>query len=151
MKVIIFDIVQMILTIIVLTFYLLTHSSNESVCDINANIVYSLKAYILFSINTFFCISLFELILYYYLKNQIILNIVVITISYCLIIFILLGGIFIAEKMNEKSECYNFFIDHNSVFCIFISIILLAIINIIYKCFICKQKQQSHNYEYYEI
>jgi len=151
MKEIIFDVIQIVLMIIILTFYLLTHSSSESICDINTNVVYSLKAYILFSITTFFCISIFELILYYYLKNKIILRIITLTISYALIILILLGGIFIAQKMNEKSECYNFFIDHNTILCIFISIILLAIINIIYKCIVCKQKQYSQNYEYSQL
>lgn len=149
MKGIIFDVIQIVLMIIILTFYLLTHSSSESICDIYD--IYSLKAYILFSITTFFCISIFELILYYYLKNKIILGIIALTISYALIILILLGGIFIAQKMNEKSECYNFFIDHNTILCIFISIIFLAIINIIYKCIICKQKQYSQLYEYSQL
>ena len=149
MKVIIFDLIQILLSIIILTFYLLTNSSSESECDINSDVKYSLKAYILFSISTFFCISISKLIIWYYFKNKIVLYVINITISYGLILFVTVGGIFITQQINNNSACSNFFFNNKNIFSIFISILFIALANIIYKCIECKNEQIK--YDYYQI
>ena len=153
MKEILLDCIQIIIVIIILTFYLLTKPSSESVCDIDSNVVYSLKSYILFSISTFFCVSISKILLWYYFRNKIALNIIMLTISYGLILFVAVGGIFIAQQMNEKSECSKFFMDNKNIFSIFISIFFLTLANIIYKCIECKNGQINERYRqnYYEI
>lgn len=150
MKEILFDIIQILVIIIILTFYLLSHPSTNSDCDINSNVVYSLKSYIIFSISTFFGISISKLFLWYYFRNKIVLHVINITISYGLILFVAVGGIFIAQQMNEKEICYKFFIDNKNIFSIFISIMFLALINIIYKCIECKNGQSINDYNYDE-
>jgi hypothetical protein len=153
MKEILFDIIQILIIIIILTFYLLTHPSTNSECDINSNVVYSLNSYIIFSISTFFCVSISKLFLWYYFKNKIVLHVIQLTLSYGLILFVAVGGIFIAQQMNEKHTCYNFFIDNKNIFSIFISILFLVLLNIIYKCIECKNEQineqSSRNYDEY--
>lgn len=141
MKEILFDIIQILIVIILLTFYLLIKPSNDSECDINSNVVYSLKSYILFSITTFFCVSISKLFLWYYFKNRIVIQVINITISYALIIFVAFGGIFIAQQMNTNLECYKFFRNNKNVFSIFISILFLTLANIIYRCIECKNEQ----------
>ena len=146
MKEILFDIFQIIIIIILLVFYLLTKPSSDSECDINSNVVYSLKAYIIFSITTFFCVSISKLFHWYYFRNKIVIIIINLTISYALILFVTIGGIFIAQQMNEKSECYHFFMDNKNIFSIFISILFIALINIVYKCIECKNDYPVNNY-----
>jgi hypothetical protein len=150
MKEILFDIIQILIIIIILTFYLLSYPSSNSECDINSNVVYSLKDYILFSITTFFCVSISKLFLWYYFRNKNILHVINITISYILILFIAVGGIFIAQQTNEKKTCYEFFIDNKNIFSIFISILFLTFINIIFKCIDCKYRQSENDYEEYQ-
>lgn len=153
MKEHLFNCIQISIVIIILIFYLLTKPSSESDCDIDSDIKYSLKSYILFSISTLFCVSISKLIFWYYYSSKIILNIILLTISYALILFVTLGGIFIAQLMNTNSVCYKFFMDNKNIFSIFISILLLAIANIIYKCIECKNAQinERYGYNYYEI
>ena len=146
MKEILFDIIQILIVIIILTFYLLTKPSADSACDINSNVVYSLKAYILFGISTFFCVSISKLFFWYYFRNKIVINVINITIAYTLILFVTVGGIFIAQQMNEKPDCYHFFMDNKNIFSIFISILLIALANIVYKCIECKNEQVLSNY-----
>ena len=138
MKEIIFDIIQFFIVSIILIFYLLTYPPTKSECDINGDIVYSLKAYILFSISTFFCVSISKLIIWYYFRNKIVLHVINITISYILIIFVIIGGIFVAQQMNINKDCSNFFMHNKNIFSIFISIVFLALVNIIYGCIQCK-------------
>jgi len=152
MKEIMFDIIQILIVIILLTFYLLTKPSNDSDCDINSNVVYSLKSYILFSIATFFCVSISKLFLWYYFKNKIVIQVINITISYALILFVAVGGIFIAQHMNDNNNCEKFFMVNKNIFSIFISILFISLINIVYKCIECKNEQVGNNYNgYYEI
>lgn len=146
MKEILFDFIQILIVIILLTFYLLTNPSSNSDCDIDSNIKYSLKAYILFSIITFFCVYISKLFHWYYFRNKIVINIINLTISYALILFVTVGGIFIAQQMNSEHMCYHFFMDNKNVFSIFISILFLALANIVYKCIECKNEQVLNNY-----
>lgn len=151
MKEIFFDFIQILIISILLTFYLLTKPSSDSECNINSNVVYSLKSYILFSISTFFCVSVSKIFVWYYFRNKIVINVINITISYTLILFIIVGGIFIAQQMNQEKDCYHFFMNNKNIFSIFISILILSLANIIYKCIECKNEQTIERNQYYEI
>jgi hypothetical protein len=143
---ILFDIIQIFISIVILSFYLIDHSDSTD-CNITTNIIYSLKAYILFSLISFIIISIIKLISLYYLKNKIIVNAIILTLSYGVILIIAIGGIFIAQQMNTHNNCYRFFTDNKNIFCIYISILLLTLINIIRKCIECKNEQTNENYD----
>ena len=143
-KGIIFNSIQIILLIIMLSFYLITSHLTHSECDIDSDIKYTLNAYILFSITVMVVNSLNQMFTYHYFKNRIVLNVIIFTIFYSLIIIDALGGIFIAQQMNEKSECYKFFTDNKNIFSIFISIVFLTLFNIIYKSYTCKNPESLY-------
>ena len=129
-----------------LSFYLTGSHPSTSQCDIDSNVKYTLNSYILFSIVVIFISCLSQILSNYYLKNYIVVNVIIFTLFYSLIIIIALGGIFIAQQMNSEHTCYQFFMDNKNVFSIFISILFLALVNIIYKCIECKNEQVLNNY-----
>ena len=46
--------------------------------------------------------------------------------------------------MNEKTECYKFFTYNKNIFSIFIGILFLTLINIICKCYACKNPESLY-------
>jgi hypothetical protein len=127
-----------------LSFYLTETHPTHSECDIDSNVKYTLNSYILFSISVLFVNTIIQMLSYNYLKNRIVINVIIFTIFYSLIIIIALGGIFIAQQMNENSDCYKFFKDNKNIFSIFISILFLTLINIIYKSYTCKNPESLY-------
>lgn len=142
-----YDFIQIFVICILLTFYMIINPSSDSDCDVNSHIVFTLNTYIDFSLVTFFVISLTKSIIRYYFRNKVVLNIIIITISYALILFVTVGGIFIAQQMNIEQKCYNFFESNKNIFCIFISIMILSVVNIIYGCIECNTKQKNNNFD----
>ncbi len=138
MKQIIFYIMQVLIISIILIFYLLTKPSDTNNCDIDTDINFSLHSYILFSIVSLLIISFIHTFSVLYLKTKIKLQIILLTVSYIILIFIAIGGIFIAQQMNTNSNCSKFFFANKNIFSIYITLLFITIINFIYKSIKCK-------------
>lgn len=142
-----FDYIQIIITIVVLSLYLSLHPPYICECDLDTSVVYKFKSYIIFSLCVYCSISILNIINFFCFKNKIILNAMVLTFSYIIVFTISLGGIFILQQMNVKNECEKYLYNHKDYFCIFIIILILCFLNIIYKCIECRNKQIKSDYK----
>jgi len=147
MQYIVINLIQIILVILMFLFYIIDDHPTNSVCDIDSNIKYTFNNYIIFSLVLLCSNSIIQSIFYYYLKNKIEFSIVIFTILYGVIIVIAVGGIFIAQQMNIHSDCFKFLTNNKNLLCVYISIMLITLFNIVYKCFICKNADRLYNYE----
>ena len=147
MKELIFDFIQIIITIVVLSLYLSLHPPSICECDIDTSVVYKFRSYIIFSLCVYCSISILNIINFVCFKNKIFFNAMILTSTYIFIFAIIIGGIFILQQLNVKNECEKYLTNNKDFFSIFISILILCFLNIIYKCIECKNKQIKSDYQ----
>lgn len=145
----IYNIAYLVSTMILMMSYEFTHPPSDSECDVDSNIKYSLKSYIIFSLSMLFLTTLLKLIMYNHFNSNITANCVSNIFTYITFIVIIIGGIFIAQQMNVHSECYNFLMNNKNSLCIFISVQVMILINIIYHCVEFKSSYTRN--EYFEL
>ena len=147
-KYIIFDLIQLIIVIILLSFYLTSSPDKESPCDINTNVEYSLYQYILSSLSLYAIISSIYIFCGIRKKSNCLYTIIL-TVAYIIVIVITIFGIFIAQQMNVEHDCYEFFTQHKNILSIYIAILFLTLMNIIYNCMKCRNVQEVYNHDEY--
>jgi len=126
-------------------------SDKHTPCDISSNINYTLYEYIIVSLCLLIIISFVSIILTKFNQTNVyVIMCVMLTmvLQYGVVLFVLIGGIFIAQQMNNTHNCMEYFTATPKDFSIYIGLFFLALINLIFICVGCKLKMEYQSYDY---